>query len=103
MAEQCKHKIRKLRTKWSKKREKLGQSGAAGGDAAPIFDIIDSVESNKELTNPTFLGDSLDDYDDDDSIYDDPSMTSQSDHGTNSSTDTASKLQTHFSLYSSFL
>ena len=61
-----------MRTKWSKKREKLGQPGAAGGKADPIFDIIDSVESSKELTNPTFLGDSLDDYDDDDdSTYDD--------------------------------
>ena len=94
--------------------QRLGQSDAAGGDVDTIYDIIDSVESNKELTNPTYLGDSLalDDHVDDSTtslpeLVDthDTSMASTSDHGYvddvdvyNSSTDTASKLQTHFSL-----
>ena len=75
------------------------------------------MESNKELTNPTYLGDSLaqDDHDDDSTTSQpelvdthDTSMTSMSDHGYgddvdvyNSSINTLQvhcKLQTHFSL-----
>ena len=68
----------------------LGQSDTAGGDADTIFDITDSVESNKELTNPSYVGDSLalDDHDDDSTTSQqelvdthDTSMTSTSDHG----------------------
>ena len=76
--------------------------------------IIDSAESNKELTNPTYIGDSLalHDHDDDSTTSQtelvdthNTSVTSTSDHGNgddvdvyNSSTDIAGKLQTHISL-----
>ena len=56
---QVKEKIKRLKRQYRNRERQLGRSGVGGDEEDTLWKIIDRVEGNRELTSPTFIGDSL--------------------------------------------